>query len=105
MKGKHEFLAKGDVGKATINGKKTYFRRARTPGGLVGLVAKHPLKAALAGGLGYLALKSRPSAEQRAEAATQAAAGTPFKNPTKEVSDMYNQQVSYENPLARKAWG
>ncbi len=103
--GGHSWLSKGDVGKARINGKITYFRRIKRPGGAIGLVRRYPLHAAAIGGLGYLALKTRKSAKERAELAEAERAGTPFKKPTEEVANTWKEQLSYKNPMESKVWG
>jgi len=93
----------GEVTASKIGGKTFYFKRKFRPGGLAGVVMRHPGKSAL----GALALYWLSKKDNR-QAAGQAAQGMLPKmpsGPTEDAQKEWSQQLSYKNPLSAQAWG
>lgn len=91
----------------TIEGNPTYYKRNFRPGGLVGMVQKHPGKAAIAAGGLYYLLNHR----DKAAPAYQLARGfvpvgeAPTSNISQQTIDSFSQQSSANNPLMSGSWG
>lgn len=98
---------KGRAFAGALEGNPIYYKRNYRPGGLVGLVQKHPGKAAIAAGGLYYLLNHR----EKAAPAYQLARGflpvgeAPTSTISQQTVDSFSQQSSANNPLMSTSWG
>jgi hypothetical protein len=94
---------KGQVSASKIGGKTFYFKRKFRPGGLAGVMMRHPGKSAL-GALALYWLAKKENRQAAGQAVGGMLPGMP-KGPTEDVQKEWSQQLSYKNPLSEQAWG
>lgn len=92
---------KGEVTSGKVGGKKVYFKRNYTPGGVAGVVARNPGKSAVGAGLLYM-LGASPKARAVGGAFLPDA---PKSAMTEDTMRNFGGGVSGKNPLNQAAWG
>ena len=94
----------GKLYKARFGTKEYYYARKYGPKGLAGLVQRNPGKSAAAAALAYLMLKKPAAAEAGKAMAGGFVPPLPNSQMRPDVLAKFQQQPSYENPMARSVW-